>query len=375
MADPLWINVDAGAPAYTADELRRAMAALLSQAGTGTRFGARSGLHPASGNAVTLAGSTITVNNLKGVVHPALTSTAGPYIVQLPSHTHTLTAAAANPRKDIVVLRIYDDDEDSSGQRTAVTEYIAGTPAASPSEPSVPSGAIRIATIDVPASGGGSATVTNNYPIAVAAGGVEVVRTDAELLGTAGGVYDGMLRWNQATDTLEVHDGASTWETLAGAGILAPGTVVAHLQRTSAQSLTNSTASSTADVISWDTEVLDRLACWSSGSNPTRYTPNVPGWYMFYGMVSFAAETTGTIRACAWKKNGSPIDGNVYRGIVDETPISNQGTTSMAIPFPMLMNGTTDYVELAGMHDASAALNTGTSGFRCSFTAVYAGPN
>jgi hypothetical protein len=373
-ADPLWIAASGGAPEYNPQELRRAFAAFLSQAGVGTRFGARSGLHPASGNAVTFSNPTVTVNNLKGTIHPGITSLSGPYVFQLPTHTHPIVAAHATlARKDLIVVRVWDDDEDSGGLRQLDTEYVTGTAAASPAEPTLPPNSFRIATIDVPINNTAGATVTNNYPIAVAAGGVEVVRTDSELTGTASGVYDGMLRWNQATNQLQVHDGASTWETLASPSELAAGTVVAHLQRAAAQSLTNSTSSSTADAVSWDTEVLDRLACWAVGSNPTRYTPNVAGWYMFYGMVSFAAETTGTIRGCAWKKNGSPVDANVYRGVVDETPISGQGTTSMAIPFPMSMNGTTDYVELVGLHDASAALNTGTSGFRCSFTAVYGG--
>lgn len=374
-SDPWAIGADAGAPEYNPQELRRLSAVLMSQAGTGTRFGARAGLHPSSGNAVTLSGTTLTVQNLKGIVFPAITSTSGPYTIQLPSRTHTLTAAHATlPRKDTVTLRIWDDDEDASGLRQCDTEYNVGTAAASPAEPTLPPNSVRIATIDVPINNTAGSTVTNNYPIIAAAGGVQVVRNDAELPGAAGGVHDGMLRWNAATNELQVHDGASTWETLAQLGTVAAGTIVAHLKRAAAQSLTNSTASSSATAVSWDTEVLDRLACYSTGVNPTRYQPNVAGWYIFNGMVSFAAETTGTIRGCAWKKNGSPFNGNVNRAIVDETPISNQGTTSIAIPFPVAMNGTTDYVELVGLHDASAALNTGTSGFECSFTAQYGGP-
>jgi hypothetical protein len=218
MSDALWMNAAAGEPAYTARELRRAQAMLLAQAGSPDRFGARSGVHPSGVDAVSLSGSTITVHNTKAVVYTALTTLTGPYVVQLLETTHTLAAAdGANPRKDIVVVRIYDDDEDASGLRQAVSEYIVGTPATTPSEPSVPLGAVKLATITVPADGTGSASLTFNAPYTVATGGVIPVRTDAELPGTAGGVYDGLMRWRQDTDELQVHNGAASWETLARA--------------------------------------------------------------------------------------------------------------------------------------------------------------
>ncbi len=373
--DPLWINHSGGAPAYAANELRRAFATLLSQAGVGTRFGARSGVHPSSGNVVTLSGTTITVQNTKAVVHPGLTSTAGPYIVQLQSRTHTLTAAdGSNPRKDIVVLRVWDNDEDALGLRQADTEYIVGTPAASPVEPAVPASSVRLATIDVPVSGGGSAVVTVNAPYTVAAGGVEVVRTDAELPGAASGVYDGMVRWKRDTNELQVHDGASTWQTVASTA-LHPGTVVAHLQRTTAVSLTNTTSSATSTAIPWNLGVLDRLSGWNSGVNPTRYTPNVAGWYHLNGMVSFTPNAGGAVRGAAWRKNGAAFDGNVSRPHADPTgTIGNTTATANAVPLAVSMNGTTDYVELSGLQDSGGALDTATGGFNPSITVTYGGP-
>jgi hypothetical protein len=218
MSDALWMNAAAGEPAYTARELRRAQAMLLAQAGSPDRFGARSGVHPSGVDAVSLSGSTITVHNTKAVVYTALTTLTGPYVVQLLEATHTLAAAdGANARKDIVVVRIYDDDEDASGLRQAVSEYIVGTPATTPVDPAVPVGAVKLATITVPADGTGSPFLTFNAHYAVATGGVIPVRTDAELPGTAGGVYDGLMRWRQDTDELQVHNGASTWETVARA--------------------------------------------------------------------------------------------------------------------------------------------------------------
>jgi len=213
--DPLYINASAGAPAYAANELRRAMATLLTQSGEPDRFGAREGVHPAGSAGVTVSGMTVTVQHLKAVVYPGLTTLSGPYIVQLQSGTHAVTAAdATNPRKDIVALQIQDHDEDSSGQRRAQSVYVAGTPAPSPVEPALPANSFRLATIDVPA-GSTTPSLTYNAPLTVAAGGIVPVRNDAELPGSSSGMYDGAARWKQDTNELQIHNGGSVWETVA----------------------------------------------------------------------------------------------------------------------------------------------------------------
>ncbi|WP_431976185.1 hypothetical protein [Micromonospora haikouensis] len=205
-ADPLFINESGGSPEYNAAELRRAFGMLASKAGTVDRFGARSGVHPAGGPALTLSGTTLTVGHLQAVMYPAASSTQGPYLVQLPQHTWSVPAAAAQPRKDLVVLRVWDNDEDGSGDRKCDTQYVTGSAAPSPSEPATPAGAMRLGVIDVPASGGGNPNLTYVAPWTVATGGVLPVRTAADLPTT--GVYEGMyadvadvnqlVRWSSA---------------------------------------------------------------------------------------------------------------------------------------------------------------------------------
>lgn len=215
--DPLYINASAGAPSYSANELRQGMALALQY--NGRTLGARQGVRPGgNGLQTSVAGSTITVRAGCGCVDPALTTAQGPYWVALPAdETHTLTAAHATlPRKDITVLRVYDHDEDSSGLRTARSEYLVGTAAASPSEPAVPAGAFRLATIDVPAQGGGSPAVTNNFPFTVATGGVLPVRSVTERgLITP---YDGMVieRMDRNPRWLELYDGTA-WRVITDA--------------------------------------------------------------------------------------------------------------------------------------------------------------
>lgn len=208
MADPLWINANAGAPAYTAAELRQAMALVLQY--NGRAMGARGGVRPGGTQLqVSLAGSTITVQPGVACIDPGLTTPQGPYWVALPAAETPGPLAAAdatNPRKDIVIARVYDNDEDSSGLRLARSEYIAGTAAASPAEPAVPAGAIRLATIDVPASPGAPA-VTDRRPFVVAAGGILPVRDQAER--DALSAHSGLHVWRLDLRRVERHDGTS----------------------------------------------------------------------------------------------------------------------------------------------------------------------
>jgi hypothetical protein len=209
-----WINASAGAPSYDGRALRSGMAGMKGW--DGIPLAGRQGIRPMGGtsaNIVTLSGSTITVNLHAGEVTPGWAAVTGTYDVALTvAETHSLTPAdATNPRKDIVIGRVYDNSESASGLRLYRSEYIAGTAGPSPSEPSVPQGGIRIATIDVPASGGGSPVVTNNYMYTAAAGGVLPVRTQAERDAIVN-PHNGQTIYRVDKNWLEFYDG-SAWRT------------------------------------------------------------------------------------------------------------------------------------------------------------------
>jgi hypothetical protein len=229
-SDPLAINASGGAPAYSAAELRRLLA--LATAYNGRNLGGTPGVRPGGNQLnVSLAGSTITVETGLALVEDSgFTSTRGPYWVAVETAaTLDLDAAdATNPRKDIVYLRVYDDDEDSSGDRQAIPEYLAGTAAPSPAEPSLPDGSIKLATIDVPASGGGSPVVTMNFAYTVANGGILPVRTtterDALSVSEGQAVY---LLSGSGGDALQVYDGAA-WDYVRGPVICTSATRPSH---------------------------------------------------------------------------------------------------------------------------------------------------
>ena len=249
MSDPLWINADAGAPEYNAQELRRAQAAFLFP-GVTDRFGARSGVRPHSTNPVSLAGTTWTVQHINAVVYPGLTATAGPYLVQHPSESASLNAAdGTNPRIDALDLQVQDDDEDASGQRRARVVYVAGTPAPSPAAPTRTATSLRLATILVPAGGSPAPSIQTQAVYTVASGGILPVRTAAEL--PAAGRFEGMAAYDQDTDQVKVWDG-SAWIVI--------GPTAAPFR---GYALDSDGASTTSEVYTGASVVVP------SGSNPT----------------------------------------------------------------------------------------------------------
>ncbi|MDF6043259.1 hypothetical protein LRD69_14090 [Streptomyces sp. JH14] len=200
--DPTWIN----GVTLDAQELRRVDQLLVMH--NGTAMGGRAGVVPGgNGLGVSIAGSTITVGAGTAWVYQ---SGQGMYRAALASGaTATLTAAHATlARIDLVYLRVWDNAVDASGLNKADAVYLAGTASSTPVAP-VPAGTqiyIPLATISVPASGGGSPSVSTTVrPITVAPGGILPLQTAAPTSPYTGQFYDNgndLLRYN-----------GSTWET------------------------------------------------------------------------------------------------------------------------------------------------------------------
>src|SRR5262252_8272101 len=141
----------------------------------GTPLGGRAGVVPGGGGlGVSVSGSTITVGAGGAWVYQI---NQGIYqVVMQSARTLTLTAADASlPRIDLVYLRVWDNAVDGSGLTEADPVYLAGTPASSPVAPT-PAGTqiyLPLATITVPAVGGGSPSVSQTVrPYTVAPGGI-----------------------------------------------------------------------------------------------------------------------------------------------------------------------------------------------------------
>ncbi|MDX2542663.1 hypothetical protein ACOT81_18295 [Streptomyces sp. WI04-05B] len=115
-------------------------------------------------------------------------------------------------RKDLVVLRIYDDQYDSSGRTQAVVEIVKGTASATdPTPPATPAAALPLYTVTVPANAsagnGGitwasAASVTDLRASVVAVGGILPTDNDSRT-----GAYPGQYR--DTSNTLQRWNGTA----------------------------------------------------------------------------------------------------------------------------------------------------------------------
>lgn len=196
------INAASGAPAYSSQQFRQALAALLNPGGSG--LSVQAGVRPGPGLDVTLAGSTITITGGAAVVQGGSSTVQGAYLVSSDaSVTRTLTAAnATNPRVDLVYARIRDTDADASGARDGDIIYLAGTPSASPAAPTPaePSWTV-LATIDVPKVGSGSPAVSYSSRAYTAAAGAVTYGLTPPPTPYIGQLWDlnGLRRWDGST--------------------------------------------------------------------------------------------------------------------------------------------------------------------------------
>jgi hypothetical protein len=161
------------APAYTGQALRDALSVLMGVAPAGRPLGAVSGVREGTPtNTVTMSGGGSTTWNVaahSGILDTESAAAAGGYLYSVDgTDTGTITAAdATNPRIDIIYVKVNDTIQDGSGLTSVTVNYLAGTPAATPSAPATPARGLAIAQINVPVSGGGAPTVSWVAPVAM----------------------------------------------------------------------------------------------------------------------------------------------------------------------------------------------------------------
>lgn len=121
---------------------------------------------------------------------------------------------------------------------------------------------------------------------------------------------------------------------------------------TGTQVITNLTAAA----INFDGEVVDPLNWHSNVTNNSRITPTVAGRYRCTGGVCFPAAGTGSFLA-QFRKNGALILGSsTYQ---DKLLYSSSFTALSAMTnATLLMNGTTDYIQLWTNQNTGGNLTT-----------------
>lgn len=121
------------------------------------------------------------------------------------------------------------------------------------------------------------------------------------------------------------------------------------------QSAAQSVASGTVAAVGITTTDVDSYAGHSNVTNTSRYTPTVPGWYLFIGSVSLVQNATSN-RLAEFRKNGAGSATNLGQAVC-LTPDTNNPSAVRPIAL-IYCNGTTDYVELYAYQTSGVALNT-----------------
>jgi hypothetical protein len=120
--------------------------------------------------------------------------------------TVNLAAYNTNPRIDFVVAQAQDNAEDSSGQTRFQIVAITGTPAASPTAPTIPAGCLVLARVNVPANSG-APTITDRRVWAASIGGLHRVTSATKATGAAAAF--GEFEIEADTGHVTIHSGTA----------------------------------------------------------------------------------------------------------------------------------------------------------------------
>jgi hypothetical protein len=212
----LWVD---GVQA-SGQDMRRGQGA--SMAPSGAALGSRSGVRPGPDLEVT-ANSTpnMSVNVAPGQAHAQLSAFGSGLAILTNDVTRNLPIAAANatnPRRDLIVFRVYDETV-AVGSRRGVLEVVTGVPAVSPADPAVPANSVVLARVAVAANAAsiGNANITDLRPWTTALGGITPSRDATDVAGAFVGQYRDRLD----TGALERWNGTG-WERVSAVRALTP---------------------------------------------------------------------------------------------------------------------------------------------------------
>jgi hypothetical protein len=137
------------------------------------------------------------------------------------------------------------------------------------------------------------------------------------------------------------------------------GKPIGRMQQTVAQSIPDNTQTA----LTFTTEDIDTHNFHDTGVNNSRITPTVAGYYRFDYCFYIGLMTTPVGADVMIRKNGSVVNFPSGDRIVGSASLE----LSMSGWTYLLMNGTTDYVEVMGYQNSAGAVNTSVSGRLASF--------
>ena len=153
----------------------------------------------------------------------------------------------------------------------------------------------------------------------------------------------------------EVLSGAILNQTVTSLGNFLLGKPIASLYQTT----TVTSVGTTATVIGFDAETIDRDGGHSTSTQNSRYTAQTPGWYRVSGTVVFDT-STNLVWTVYLTKNGSA---NPVTGSYNRLRLGASAGGGLSVPMSttlVYLNGSTDYVELTAVV-GTIAVNTAIS--------------
>lgn len=189
-------------------------------------FGYRPGIAQAADWAVSQNGTpnmSVNVAAGRGLVDGSESSAQGMYFCQASTVTNVVISASnpTNPRRDLIVGRIRDNEYATGPTSTFAIEVITGTPAASPSDPAAPANTLVIARVLV----GATVTTIVNANITdlrtsstgqhrlTALGGVVVCTSTTR---PTVGLWEGLVIYETDNDREMIYDGTGWFESSTG---------------------------------------------------------------------------------------------------------------------------------------------------------------
>ena len=143
---------------------------------------------------------------------------------------------------------------------------------------------------------------------------------------------------------------------------------IVKLVQQSAQALADNTEA--AITFGAGSEVVDSHGFHDTGVNPSRITPNRPGWYTLRGTLTLPALTTYASVQVGIRKNGANV-----ASVVRDGPNATGSARSLQVAVLEQANGTTDFFEVSALQDntANTAQNTPSNGgsLSCVFECVF----
>lgn len=169
-------------------------------------------------------------------------------------------------------------------------------------------------------------------------------------------------------DTNRIWTGINTSDGSGPVWAPPPGTAVFKARQTSQQTI----AAVDSPTLAWQAIDYDLLGGWVS-ANPTRFTPDVPGFYLLQGVVGFSANSQanpGYFCYITWKLNGSIIAG----GTTAHAGGLNWSLAANARNISVYLNGTSDRIEMVVHTNAGIDMTTAvTSALQSQVNITYQG--